>query len=362
MKKMMYLCPVDWRWIKQRPQFLAEELEAFYDIYAVYPYKNNRHGLQKDREESVKLAPDYTLPTMSGRIPGIGKLNRILSTVQIRRMLRRIKPDILWLSMPWQIDFIPAKVSCSIVYDCMDDYAAITSDPSCVEALVEQEKQLVCRADVIFASSDHLRTVLSNRHGIEVEKICLLRNGYNAHWLQLEDGLQEEQTNSLKIGYFGTVGRWFDFRLLLDSLEKYDQIEYHLFGPLENGIHIPEHERLIYRGVVEHDQIQAHAAQMQALMMPFIVNDIVRSVDPVKLYEYIWLNKNIICVRYPEIERFEPFMRFYRDRAEYMERIEEMLHGAPIRYTRDQAEVFLRGNNWKTRAQKACDTIENNRN
>lgn len=59
MQKMIYLCPVDWRWIKQRPQFLAEELSKYFEIHAVYPYQNNRKGLQKKSDSPVSVAPCF---------------------------------------------------------------------------------------------------------------------------------------------------------------------------------------------------------------------------------------------------------------------------------------------------------------
>ncbi len=163
--------------------------------------------------------------------------------------------------------------------------------------------------------------------------------------------------HTVRIGYFGTIGRWFDFELLLNSLIQYSQVEYHLFGPLEAGVQIPQHKRLIYRGVLEHDKIREQAEQLDALMMPFLLNDIVASVDPVKLYEYIWMEKNILCIRYPEIERFEPFVWFYGTQEEYMKQLEAVLGKEKIKYSHEQAACFLAENNWRRRAQQAAEYI-----
>ena len=35
MKKMLYLMSIDWRWIIQRPQLLAKELQKEYDVTVV---------------------------------------------------------------------------------------------------------------------------------------------------------------------------------------------------------------------------------------------------------------------------------------------------------------------------------------
>lgn len=360
MQKMMYICPVDWLWIKQRPQFLAEELNAHFNVHVFYPYKNNRKGLQKKTKTNVKLTPWFSLPTFGGRFKSIEKLNVLLSKVQMTVALRCIKPDILWLSMPWQIRFFPKKMPCKIVYDCMDDYPAISKDQTKIETLMKQEEEIVRHADFIFASSENLRNLLVYRYGVEREHIQLLRNGYNAKWIESEPKTSCNPCDvkeMIQIGYFGTIGRWFDFELLLHSLENCSQIEYHLFGPLEAGIQIPFHDRLIYRGVVEHDKIRQQADMLDALMMPFQVNDIVKSVDPVKLYEYIWMGKHILCVYYPEIERFDPFVRFYRTKEEYMKQLEAIIEKEEIHYTNEQAVSFLAENNWKKRAEQVNKII-----
>ena len=42
--------------------------------------------------------------------------------------------------------------------------------------------------------------------------------------------------------------------------------------------------------------------------MPFKLNDIIRDVDPVKLYEYISMGKPVISVYYKEVNQFRDFV------------------------------------------------------
>lgn len=356
MRKMIYLCPVDWRWIKQRPQFLAEELSKYFEIHAIYPFQNNRKGLQKKSETSVGLTPCYSVPTFGGKLKFLSSFNRGFSRSQVSRQIQAVKPDCVWVTMPWQLDWLPEDLDCPIIYDCMDDYAAISMVQSERENLIRQERELLRKAGVVFVSSENLRRVLMERHGLPQERLQLLRNGYNANWTREEIEPKPHEGN-LKIGYFGTIGRWFDFPLLWDSLAENNKVEYHLYGPMERGIQVPVHDRIVYHGVVEHDELQRAAAELDALMMPFMINDIVCSVDPIKLYEYIYLNKNILCIRYPEIERFEPFVMFYESRGEFFEQIHWMQLANTVKYTPQQAEEFLARNSWQQRARQACDAI-----
>ena len=358
MQKIVYFCPVDWRWIKQRPQFLAEQLQRYGEVSVIYPWRNRRKGLQKKTEASVRLHPYFALPTFGRSVPVVENFNHIIGKKQIAYRLRVEKPQILWLTMPWQVDLIPQNAGCPIVYDCMDDYAAISMQAGGRQRIQQQEAKLVRKASLIFVSSLHLMDLLKERYGVEQRKLCLLRNGYSAGWPKY--GRQKAlPSGRLKIGYFGTIGRWFDFDTILKSLSAFDNVEYHLFGPTEKGVVIPRHERIAEHGVVEHDRIPEYAQALDVLIMPFIPNEIVQSVDPVKLYEYICLNKHILCIRYPEIERFEPFVEFYDTGEAYMEQLRRLLEEKPaVKYTPQQAEAFLKDNSWAKRAECAARQLE----
>jgi len=47
--KILYLMHVDWEWIKQRPQFIAEGLSKFYDVHVFFPvsYFNKFNKINK---------------------------------------------------------------------------------------------------------------------------------------------------------------------------------------------------------------------------------------------------------------------------------------------------------------------------
>ena len=358
MQKIVYFCPVDWRWIKQRPQFLAEQLQGYGEVSVIYPWRNRRKGLQKKTEASVRLHPYFVLPTFGRSVPVVENFNHIIGKKQIANRLRVEKPQILWLTMPWQIDLIPQNAGCPIVYDCMDDYAAISMQEGGRQRIQEREAELVRKASLIFVSSLHLMSLLKERYGVEHRKLCLLRNGYSAGWPKYSrhDALP---SGRLRIGYFGTIGRWFDFDAILESLSAFENVEYHLYGPTEKGVVSPRHERIAEHGVVEHDRIPEYAEELDVLIMPFIPNEIVQSVDPVKLYEYIFLNKHILCIRYPEIERFEPFVEFYDTGETYMEQLRRLLEERPaVKYTPQQAEAFLKENSWTKRAECAARKLE----
>lgn len=357
MKKMVFFSPVDWRWIKQRPQFLAEEIGAYCTVSVIYPWRNRRKGLQAKAYSPVHIHPYFTVPEFGGRIPLLKKWNPFISRAQIEKFLTKERPNYLWLTMPWQVDLIPKNLNCEIVYDCMDDYASISMQSNMREQTWQQERRLIAMSKLVFASSTHLVDLLNERFSLPPEKIHLLRNGYSADWMIQKSSVASD-TSVLRFGYFGTIGRWFDFDLILKSIESCHKLEYHLFGPTENGVSIPQNTKIISHGVVEHNIIPKFAEKMDALVMPFVPNEIVQSVDPVKLYEYICLNKPILCIRYPEVKRFAPFVILYSTQAEYIDGVFSIDKDRTPRYTERQAVAFLEKNSWSVRAKEVARQMQ----
>jgi hypothetical protein len=59
--------------------------------------------------------------------------------------------------------------------------------------------------------------------------------------------------------------------------------------------------------------------------MPFILNDLIRDVNPVKVYEYLSMGKPVIMPYYNEVLEFNEFVYMYKDDSEFIEYIEKAL-------------------------------------
>ena len=53
-EKMLYIMGIDWNWIYQRPQILAEKLDRDYDVTVVFPRKIFKCPPVSEHKTSVK--------------------------------------------------------------------------------------------------------------------------------------------------------------------------------------------------------------------------------------------------------------------------------------------------------------------
>ena len=342
MKKILYLMGVDWYWIKQRPQIVAEMLAKDYDITVVYQKEIVKNiALRKNKDE---LKNSIALPVLPLR-----DKNNIVHVIQkfiFKWEINNIHEyDLIWVGHPLLYRYIPPSFRGKIVYDCMDNHVALCMDSVISEMIYESEMKLLERADLVFVSSNHLK------NGIETiyhyTKAVLVRNGFMKGIIHRPSKVRIE--DKVKIGYFGTIAEWIDFEILLNSLEEAKEVEYHFWGPVLD-VKVPQHPRILMEGVAEHKQLWDKAKDLDCLIMPFKINSIIEDVDPVKLYEYISMGKTIIAPYYGELERFTPYVHFYHNEREFVELLDRLRKGelAP-KYSEVAQDDFLMNNTWDKR-------------
>jgi len=348
--RILYLSHISWNWIFQRPQLLALFLERDFDCTVLNKKYVLGHHISRNNVFPRKIKNVYLLP----------KANQIRPFAQINDFIYRqyVKQcrnyDVIWVCYPGLYQFIPGNYEGKIVYDCMDNHVAMSSEEN-RDCLYKEEQKLIERADLIFVTSEKLRTIIPN-----LGKGILVRNGYQNKVAALPIKKPNVKSKYV-IGYFGTISAdWFDFSLLQNGIPDFPCIEYKLLGPTEKGIRYDSFgSHIIFEGVVEHDELGEYISDYDALIMPFKLNDIILSVDPVKLYEYINFGKCIISIWYPEIERFEPFVYFYHNTNEYVRLLGELCKkGFPAKYDENQRKDFLKDNTWEERYRVVKTSID----
>lgn len=336
-----------WSWIEQRPQIIANELNSHFEVVTVAPKSVLRSLFHQDKQLSGFSGVSrsyYVLPSCFNK----GLVEKAMIMLNNKRCYGDIdRFGCVWLSHPSQIEHLPSTYGGTVVYDCMDDHISMASNAN-KEILSIQEKRLLDRADIVFVSSVYLK------EKINCQKAVLVRNGYKQGSLFPVESAKLVSTHT--IAYFGTVSQWFDFDAIDAVVRNFDHIRFRLIGPAEIEKRI---ERVEYAGPVKHSKLFDSVSDCSCLIMPFKVNEIIKAVDPVKLYEYIAFGKCVISVRYPEIERFSDYVYFYETQDELMNLVADLSRaGFPPKYTESSRLSFLEENTWEQRIATVTETLK----
>lgn len=342
--KILYIMGIDWEWIYQRPQIFEQHLESIYDVMVVFPRSIMKILYKKRINYPLYYKILWTLPFQE-KNKFIGWIANCFHKI-IFRNINQYKA--IFIGYPLYNRYIPLNYNGKIIYDCMDNYEALYPDKKRIERIMYQEKLLLKRCDCLLVTGEKLKHKIDNL--LQENKAILVRNGTKCD--KVIDVKTIERKEKYKIGYFGTIAEWFDYSLLLKSLEYNTNIQYNLIGPVVFQCE-EINDRMIFEGIVKHEMLLQFVEEYDCMIMPFIVNDVVEWVDPVKLYEYIAFGKCIISAYYKEIERFEEFVYFYNNEREYMDLLRELIkEGFPPKYTKEKQKRFLKENSWEARFSK----------
>jgi glycosyltransferase involved in cell wall biosynthesis len=353
-RRILYLTHVDWNWIKQRPQFLAEGLAERHDVDVVYPVSWRRSFLVRNAT-AVPLHPLLRLPFR--RFLPIGALDEARQRAFVRGRVRQLRPDVVWVTFPTLARLIPCDLpdATRIVYDCMDDapsFAAAGRDE-----VLHWEQHLFRRAALVLASSDNLAAKLASR-GCFRGKLEVVRNAFGGEIAQPPLSVRMRRADEpFRIGYLGTVSSWIDFDVVAECARRIPGVEFHFVGPEETPS--PRLPGLHFHGPVDHARLREAVEHCDCLIVPFKRIPLIESVDPVKLYDYINLGKHIVCRAYDEVMRFGEFVHFYDGPDDLVGLVTRLRSGENLKYSLSARLAFLRENRWANRVAQIERALAN---
>jgi len=291
------------------------------------------------------------------------RLNAWLNIFFLKRAMAnlRFKDPILWFIAPHVSYLADSLPSGPIVYYCTDNMPqAPGADKNALERNVEC---LLRRADVVFATSEHLCNLLKDKkinsnifyspHAVDF-----------AHFSKAQDVQLPvaAEINCLKkpvVGFVGNVEGWVDLKLIAHIARSKPDWSIVLIGQ----IRVPVNDlsclpNVICTGYRKYDKLPSYLKGFDAVIIPFLINELTESVNPLKLKEYLAAGKPVISVRLPEVEKFKGLV-------EIADSYQDFVHKIEAAYKTDSADKIskrmesVKGESWNDRAEKVCDIIEN---
>lgn len=355
----MYL-NIPWNFIKQRPQFLAEKLNNYTELVVYYnkPYRKT-YIVKKENANNLNIVSRYKIPRKCKLLKYI---DNMIQFIFLFPYITRY--DYIWIMHIDQYDILKKFVKNKVlIYDCMDDYINFPSATKKEKkSILKLENELVNKANYVFYSSASLKESHTLRYGYK-KNSYVINNAFEEFDKSDEETTEKKDIeiymNNIKgkkITYVGAIEGWFDFDIIEKLLNRNKKISIVLFGP--TSLNIPKIERLYLFGKIEHNSVNTAMKYSDALIMPFKINELILSVDPIKVYEYISSGKKVIVPNYPEMYKFKNFVDIYNNIESLIEIVEKLDDNKYYIDTRD----FISKNTWEVRAKEIVRIIENEEN
>jgi len=359
LQRIIYFAPIEWDFIYQRPQHLAQRLAGTYDFYYFQPL-----GLRNLRISDWKRASKRVLGMVRGRNPFpylhvknllfVPIINHHFQKSNLWLLRRQLAPladgrTIVWVTTPSHLfpDLLNQIQFKSLVYEMMDDYAKIHTP---IETHIkETEAWLINRADLIIATSSRLfeKGMKLNQQ----KKAVLIRNGVDYDFFNKCDYQRPPDLKNMgKIaGYIGTVEHWIDFETMYSLAERRVDIDFVFIGPIKiRGL--PKRKNLHYLGEKKYNEIPHYCHFFDVCLIPFNPGELADSINPVKLYEYFALGKPVVSFEMKELLPFADLLYLAKDRQDFSIKLESALMENDDRMKAKRREL-ARLNDWSVKVR-----------
>ncbi|MDV4150391.1 glycosyltransferase [Clostridium sp. AL.422] len=372
MNKILYISLVDWFWIKQRPhhfvEFLSKDNKVVY--FCMQAWKRNPNTVvlndSSKRETSKSIIDKGTLSIFRKKVIPFHRKYKFIENINDKLLSKRIEKledknnfDIIIFTHPMQLKYFPEKLlkNKTIVYDCMDNYEEFNYYDR--KELLVYESKLYDISGKIVCSSDKLKNKLYNKYSHK-KAIKVINNGVDIKTFDINKVgkstvIDGDKMN--KIAYIGAISEWFDFDLIRNVSLRNPTIYFYIIGPIEKGVDIEKISNLKnveIVGSIPYDEVPKVLASIDIAIMPFKLNELIKSVNPVKIYEYLSMGKKVLSIRYDETEKFSNYIELYKNEVEFEEKLKKLLkEECSIDYKIDYAKK----NSWSKRVDEFYEYI-----
>lgn len=349
--KVMYFSLVGWNWIKQRPHFIAEGLAEniekvdYISIFPIFKSKTHKKIIKKNF-----FVREFWVFPFSLKFKTIRILNKFLFNLKVDLN----KYNAIILTHPIQIEYLreKSKKNCKIIYDCMDNIPEFY-DRKIKDRIISFEKELLDIASEIIVSSATLKKILLKRYKIENKKISIINNAMVNIQIDKIKKIKLKQPNLV---YIGTIDKWLDIEMLEKFSKNNPKYTIYLIGPNKLMTQRAFSKNMIFYGKINHEEVFSFIKSSDILLIPFIKNNLIEAVDPVKIYEYIGLNSNVLSTEWDEITKFGyENLKIYKD----YETFEKIVKEFKIKsFNKKINKDFIDKNNWKKRIREYLKVLE----
>ncbi len=251
------------------------------------------------------------------------------------------------------------------VYQSRDDIRAIETG---AKHGVKGEREALRNADVLLATSTNLKKVLEDDGG---KNVHLLPNAAQTELFKtaLSDDfeLPEELRGNTKpvVGYIGHIGLRMDFELLAKAVKAHPDKLFLMVGPGDyspfTDVDFHAMPNVIFTGPRRLEELPRYLHFMDATIIPFLKNDLTRSIYPLKMNEHLAAGKAIVCTDFSvDVAGFADVAFVSSGHDDFIEKIEEAVNansGAEVQRRVQKSE----GNSWTDRIKLFWSIMESHK-
>ena len=159
------------------------------------------------------------------------------------------------------------------------------------------------------------------------------------------------------IGYYGALASWFDYELVEYVAGKRKEYNFVLIGPdydqtLKKS-KILQMNNVFWLGPKKYHELISYLAFFDVAVIPFKINNITLSTNPIKLFEYLSAARPVVTTAMPECRQY-PEVFVSKTPEDFAKNLDRALQ---VRNDKDFLARLVevgRNNSWESRAREVA--------
>ncbi|MEH6649466.1 MAG: glycosyltransferase [Motiliproteus sp.] len=191
------------------------------------------------------------------------------------------------------------------------------------------ERELANRVDLVVCSSTG---VCQQVRAWTTSDVRFMPNGVDLDRFSIADQSLPADLTSIPqpiVLYVGSVNYWFNFTLVQRCAQRMADVSFVIVGPC---LDVPEElnrlENVHFLGRKNHAELAAYLGSADVGIIPFDYDgypDLVNSINPLKLYEYLACGLPVVSVAWRELKLINPPILYANDSNEFIDALSHVL-------------------------------------
>ena len=268
-----------------------------------------------------------------GRITQIGRSAYVLDMYYYREyLLKAVKGIKNRYLMVYSTDTVPQRriegylaLGFKVIYEYVDDINPDLIAPNKIDEILKRHSALLKDKRVLAVTTADKLYQNVQAHGGKAKAVQISNGAECAKFVpgsttgdkQYLDWLDP---GKIHVGYYGALASWVDYELL-GRLAQEQDIQVILIGVEHDGSlresALLSRDNVRYFGKKDYESLAGYVHYFDVCIIPLAVNEITRATSPVKLFEYMAMEKPIVTTALPECMKYD-LVNIAKDKEEFV--------------------------------------------